>query len=347
MGTRASTQTTETRAGRVVIERFESAVLRGNAAGDPHVRRVPIYLPPSYDASPTRRYPVVYVLTGFTGRGRMLLNDNPWNSALDDRMDRLVASGAAGEMILVMPDCFTRYGGSQYLNSSATGRYEDHVVQELVPHVDSTYRTLADRAHRGVAGKSSGGYGALVLAMRHSDVFGAMACHSGDMCFDYCYRGDVPKFCWLVQQAGGLASWFEKFQAKHQKKSDDMHVLNILGMAAAYSPNPATPPFGIDLPCDLETGAFRDDVWARWLAHDPMVLLDRHLRALRSLRLLYLDCGTQDEFNLQLGARLFARRLAAAGIPHDHEEFDDGHMNVQYRYDVSLPRLSRALAAAG
>src|SRR5262245_47109830 len=120
------------RRGRVVVESFESPLLQGNAAGDPHVRRVPVYLPPSYDASPERRYPVVFVLTGFMGRGRMLLNDNPWSPSLDDRMDTLIESGCP-EMILVMPDCFTRYGGSQYVNSTATGRYQDHVVRELVP----------------------------------------------------------------------------------------------------------------------------------------------------------------------------------------------------------------------
>lgn len=332
--------------GQVVVEEFESAILKGNPAGDPHVRRVPVYLPPSYDASPARRYPAVFVLTGFTGRGRMLLNDNPWSPALPDRMDDLVARGLCGEMILVMPDCFTRFGGSQYLNSTATGRYEDHLIEELVPHVDRTYRTLADRAHRGVAGKSSGGYGTLVLGMRHPEVFGAMACHSGDVYFDYCYRGDIPKFCVAVQDAGGIAAWLAAFESKVQKKPEDLLVLNILAMAAAYSPNPATTPLGIDLPCDLETGALREDVWRRWLEHDPLTLLDRHAAALRAMRLLHLDCGTKDEFHLQHGARIFTRRLSALGIAHQYEEFADGHMNVSYRYDVSLPRLARALAQA-
>src|SRR5262245_51575291 len=188
--------------GRTVIEAFESRVLEGNVAGDPHVRRVPVYVPPSYDHAPDRRYPVVFVLTGFTGRGRMLLNDNPWSPALDDRMDQAIAHGC-DEMILVMPDCFTRFGGSQYVNSTATGRYQDHLVHELVPWIDAHYRTLPSRDHRGVAGKSSGGYGALVLGMRHAATFGAIACHSGDIAFDYCYRPDLPKFCAAIQRAGG------------------------------------------------------------------------------------------------------------------------------------------------
>uniref|UniRef100_A0A832I5Q3 Esterase n=1 Tax=Eiseniibacteriota bacterium TaxID=2212470 RepID=A0A832I5Q3_UNCEI len=332
--------------GRVTIERFESAVLKGNRAGDPHVRRVPVYLPPSYDAAPERRYPVLFALSGFTGRGRMFLNDNPWAPSFDDRLDALIGAGRCGEMIVVMPDCFTRYGGSQYLDSTATGPYATHVVSELVPWVDRTFRTLPDRAHRGVAGKSSGGYGALVLGMRHADVFGAVACHSGDMDFDWCYRGDLPKFLSEVRRAGGVGPWLEAFEAKLHKKHEDFTVLNILGMAACYSPNPDVPPFGIDLPVDLEACAFRPDVWERWLDLDPLRLVERHADALRSLRLLHLDCGTRDEWHLHLGLRRFVRRLAALGVAHDHEEFDDGHMNVGYRWDVSLPKLARALGAA-
>jgi enterochelin esterase family protein len=333
-------------AGRIVIERFESRVLAGNPAGDPHVRRVPVYLPPSYDAEPDRRYPVVFVLSGFTGRGRMLLNDNPWSPALDDRMDALIAAGC-GETILVMPDCLTRFGGSQYLNSSATGLYQDHVVRELVPHVDRSYRTIPAREHRGVAGRSSGGYGALILGMEHPDVFGAVACHSGDMLFDYCYRGDIPRICTPIRRAGGLEPWLTAFEAATQKKGDDFTVLNVIGMAACYSPNPATRPFGFDLPIDVDSGRWRADVWERWLEHDPLNLVERRYDALRSLRLLYLDCGVRDEWNLHLGARQFAGRLDQFRVAHEYEEFDDGHRNVTYRLDVSLPKLARALGAAG
>jgi enterochelin esterase family protein len=330
------------RRGEARLIRFESDVLRGNPAGDAHLRTVPVYLPPSYDHAPERRYPVVFILSGFLGRGRMMLNDDPWRSPIDERMDALIEQGS-GEMILVMPDCFTRFGGSQYVNSSATGRYEDHVVDELVPWVDRTFRTLASRDHRGVAGKSSGGYGALTLGMKHPGVFGAVACHSGDLCFDYCYRGDIPRFCTEVQRAGGLEAWYEGFQRKTQRKHEDFLTLNILGMAASYSPNPATPPFGIDVPCDLASGEFLPDVWRRWMAFDPLEMLDAHADALRSMKLLYFDCGTTDEFHLHHGARMLARRLTRAGIAHEHEEFDDGHMNIAYRYDVSLPKLAAAL----
>jgi enterochelin esterase family protein len=327
----------------VEIVPFESAVLRGNPAGDPHVRRVPVYLPPSYDLEPARRFPVVSVLTGFTGRGRMLLNDSAWSPSLDERCDALIAAGMP-EMIVVMPDCFTRFGGSQYVDSSATGRYETHLVAELVPWVDRTYRTLAAREHRGIAGKSSGGFGALRLGMLHADVFGALACHSGDMLFEYCYRVDFPKACSVLQAAGGVRRFLEAFERNAQKGKDDFLALNILAMAACYSPDPAAE-LGVGLPFDLASGLPRDDVFARWLEFDPLRLLGAHADALRSLRLLYLDCGTQDEFHLHHGARAFSAALSRLGIAHRHEEYADGHMNVAYRYDESLPALARALSA--
>ncbi len=329
--------------GRVEVAEFKSRVLQGNPAGDPHVRRVPVYLPPSYDTSPATRYPVVFVLTGFTGRGRMLLNDNPWSPSLDDRLDALNAAGAP-EMIVVMPDCFTRFGGSQYMDSAATGRYETHIVSELVPWADATYRTLPGRERRGVAGKSSGGFGALHLGMRHPDVFGAIACHSGDMLFEYCYQPDFPKACSVLQAAGGVKRFLEAFEATPQKGKDDFLALNILGMAACYSPEPAAE-LGVGLPFDLASGLPRDDVWQRWLEHDPLRRLPAHADAMRAMRLLWIDCGSRDEYHLHHGARAFARELGRLGIAHVHEEYADGHMNVSYRYDRSLPALARALSA--
>ena len=145
----------EIQRGTIRSERIVSRALEGNLPGDPHVRELHLYLPPGYDQGQTR-YPVAWCLSGFTGRGRMLLNDNPWTPGIADRMDSLLAQGIAKPMILALPDCFTHLGGSQYVNSPALGNYEDHLLQELVPFVDSRYRTLPDREHRGVIGKSSG-----------------------------------------------------------------------------------------------------------------------------------------------------------------------------------------------
>jgi enterochelin esterase family protein len=328
----------------VVWELIGGDVLAGNPLGDPAVRRTPVLLPPGYRADAGRRYPVLYALTGYTGRGPMMLNERSWGMNIQQRLDHLYAGGMP-HAIVVLPDCFTRLGGSQYLNSPATGRYEDYLTQEIVQFVDSHYATIADSSGRGVFGKSSGGYGALIMGMRHADLFGAVACHSGDLAFDLCYKPDFPKAANALNKAGGVEAWWREFEGKTKKGGSDIEVLMILAMAACYSPN-AQAPLGFDLPFDPYTCAVRDDVWARWLAWDPVEMVESTADALRSLRLLFVDCGTRDEYHLYYGARRLVQRLSALGIAHEHEEFDDGHMEIDYRYDVSLPKLARALAAA-
>jgi enterochelin esterase family protein len=249
------------------------------------------------------------------------------------------------EAIIVMPDGFTRYGGSQYLNSSATGRYEDHLVREVVPWVDRRYRTIPRPEARAIAGKSSGGYGALVQAMRHPDVWAAVACHSGDMYFPYCYLPDFPKCLDVLARHGGTVERFLRAWQRMPRKADGalFPAINTIAMASCYSPNRRAR-LGFDLPFDLRTGAIVPAVWRRWLAWDPVQMVARYRRNLRRLRLVYLDCGTRDEYHLQYGARMVARRLRRLGVRLVHEEFPDGHGNVQYRYDRSFTRLSRALA---
>jgi enterochelin esterase-like enzyme len=331
----------------VTIEMPEiaSQALADNPLGDPAARRLPILLPPDYESS-GRRYPVIVGLTGFTGRGLMLLNDSAWGPNLAQRLERLYAAGMP-HAIFVLPDCFTRYGGSQYINSTATGRYEDYVVEELIPWVDAHYRTIPEPEARGLFGKSSGGYGSMILGMRHPDVFGALACHSGDLFFELCYGRDFPAFCNAVNRAGGVEAWWkqtaQKIATVEKLAHEDMEALNILAMAACYSPD-ASAPLGIGLPMDLQTCERIPAVWGRWLEWDPVEQLDRYGENLRALRLLYMDAGIRDEFTLHFGARLMAKRLTERSIPYEYEEFDDGHMSIQYRYDVSLPKLAHALA---
>lgn len=326
--------------GRIAVVRLESQALENNPLGDPNMRELFIYLPPSYDEDAAQRFPVVYCLTGFTGRGRMMLNDNAFSPNIAQRMDRLVASGECREMILVMPDCFTRYGGSQYMNSTATGDYEDYLVQEIVPFVDQHFRTIPDAGARGVMGKSSGGYGALRLGMLHADVFSAVASHAGDCLFEYSYLPDFPKAVRAMN--GDPQAFIERFWKEEKKGKFDVPTLNIIAMSACYSPD-ASAPLGFRFPFDLTTGELDDKVWQQWLKHDPVRMLPRALDNLFKLKLIYLDAGTRDEFALDLGARVLAERLKYYKIDFTHEEFDDGHMNISYRYDRSLPLISAAL----
>jgi len=308
-------------------------VLKGNPPGDPFVRDLIVYLPPGYDSGDDH-YPVVYCLTGFTGRGRQLLNDNAFSPNLATRIDALIADGTIRPMIAVMPDCFTYYGGSQYINSTATGRYEDYLTDEIVPFVDANFRTVADRDSRAVIGKSSGGYGALMMGMRHADLFGLVCSIAGDAYFEYCYPMDFATAFRIIK--GDPSDYMKKFWASEKKGKDFHAALNVIGMSACYSPNGSA----FDLPFDLETGQIRQDVWSRWLEHDPVRLVEKYVENLKSLNLLFIDAGTRDEFNLDLGARILSNKLEEYGVSHIHEEFDDGHFNISYRYERSLQLIS-------
>jgi enterochelin esterase family protein len=325
--------------GTVKILNHTSEVLRGNPPGDKFERELYVYLPPPYEESRDgeKSFPVVYCLTGFTGRGKMLLNDSAFSPNLAERMDKLIDSGKIKPMIAVMPDCFTHYGGSQYINSTATGNYEDYLVREIVPFTDANFRTVADRNSRAVMGKSSGGYGALVNAMRHADVFGLCASHAGDAYFEHCYLPDIPKAFRAIK--GDPKKFLEKFWAEEKKGKNDFPAFNIIGMSACYSPNPEAQ-LGFDLPFDLQTGEIRFDVFNKWLEHDPVRMIEKYADELKSLKLLYLDAGTNDEFALDIGARIFVSRLKELDIDHIHEEFDGGHFNIGYRYDRSLELIS-------
>ena len=325
--------------GTVRTLRHESEALKGNPPGDKHVRDLIVYLPPGYEET-SESYPSVYCLTGFTGRGKMLLNDAAFTPNLAERMDKLINSGAIRPMIAVMPDCFTYYGGSQYINSAATGNYEDYLIDEIVPYVDENFRTVDSREARAVMGKSSGGYGSLIMGIRHPDVFGLVCSTSGDAYFELCYPMDIPKALRAIK--GDPAGFMKKFWSEEKKGKDDFPAVNMIGMSACYSPN-ADSPWGYDLPFDLETGEMRGDVWRRWLEHDPVRLVEKSVENLKSLKLLYIDAGTRDEFALDLGARVLSKRLRDLGVDHIHEEFDDGHFNISYRYNRSLELISEHL----
>lgn len=324
--------------GRVAVDVLQSALLTGNPLFDPATRELPVYLPPSYDTGSTT-YPVLYCLSGFTGAARSWFNFQAWVPSMDERLDRLFASGMP-EMIVVFPDCFTRYGGSQYLDSPATGRYRSWLLQEVVQHVDGRYRTRPECRYRAVMGKSSGGFGALSLAMDHPEMFSAVACHSGDMYFEYSYLPDFPVAARGLEKAGGLAKFLDGIGSAPLSGKEDHAVINVVAMSACYSPNPDSKPHLFDLPFHERTGELIRDVWNRWLEKDPVVRARSGNHRLREMNRIFLDCGRRDEFYLNLGARIFVQELAKSGIPCVYEEFDGGHSNVQFRYDISLRLLA-------
>lgn len=329
---------------RIEQPELVSEVLRGNRLGDPHVRRVTVYLPPGHDNLPDRRYPTVYLLSSHGNSGPGLLNWRPWDVTIKEQLDALIAAGRIGPLIVVMPDMWTRFGGSQFVNSTGMGRYEDYLIHEIVPLVDRNYRTLAHRDHRAVMGRSSGGFGAITQAMHHPEVFGAFACHSGDLYWEFTCLPGLSRMHQRLARYGDLDSFIAQIPEIRPKDGAFWDLIMTVCWAAAFGDNPQHPR-GFDLPIDPQTGALDEDVWRRWLAHDPIRKLDqpRYADALRQMRLAYIDVGSYDEYQLQVGARVLHRKLEALGIPHVYEEYPDGHRHTDYRYAYSLERLYEAL----
>ncbi len=320
---------------------IESRLLRGNPAGDPHVRSLVVLAPPAHD--PTVAVPVVWMIPGHGASQGGFLAHDPWKEGLPQRLGRLHAAGVLPPALVALPDLFTRFGGSQSLDSSATGPYERHLWQELRPALEQRF---AVKAH-GIAGHSSGGYAAIVQAMRHPEIVRGLACHAGDMLFEYSYLPDFPKAASRLRSEGGVEKLVQGFDAAMKKQDNRWYsAINILAMAASYSPREGAP-LGIELPFDPETCEVRPDVWARWFACDPVRMIDvlAYQSALKRQSLVFIDAGSRDEYNLHWGARALVRKLQRAGIPHVYEEFDDGHSGTSYRFDRSLPMLVQALSS--
>ena len=326
-------------AGTVHRLTLDSELLRGNAAGDPHERPVLVYTPPGFDAA--KRYPLFVDIVGYCGSGASHVNWRPFGLSLPERLDRLLAAGKMGPVVAVLPDCFTAYGGNQYVDSGGTGPYARYLIEEVVPFVEKRFPILPGREHRALFGKSSGGYGSLVHGMRHADAWGAFAAHSGDAYFEYVYMTEFPKTVRELEKHGGsLDRFLDAVWAKEKLSNDETMALMMVGMAAHYDPDPAAPR-GFRLPFDPKTGEILQDRWARWLPHDPvrMVYAPGSADALKSLRGIWIDCGTKDQYHLVWGNRMIHRRLEALGVPHEYREFDDDHSDVDYRMDESLPFL--------
>lgn len=324
----------------VCFIRHESEVLKDNALGDPHIRTFPIYLPPQYESAPEERYPVIFGLDGFGGGGMTSLGRRLFFQAKDEMLDALHEGGMPG-VIYVFPDCTTSLGGSQYVNSTATGRYQDYIVQELVPLIDSRYRT---NGLRGCIGGSSGGIGSFTLAALYPDVFQAFADHSGDSAFEICYLSDIPKVVQAMTKYDYDVAAFVKqipdIQPKDEQFSD---LLNMVGMSACYAPNPDVP-MGFELPFDVRTGRLIPEVWAKFLQHDPVRMVERYADNLRRLRYRFVDCGIKDQFHLYTGSRQLDEELTRHSIDHIYEEYDSDHFWLRREQErKTIPQMVAAL----
>jgi S-formylglutathione hydrolase FrmB len=324
-----------------------SEALRGNPLGDPHERPLWVYLPPGYDDDPAARFPSVYVIQGLTGQLDMWRNRTPFRRNFPELADDVFARGGAPPVVVVWVDCWTSLGGSQFLDSPGTGNYLTYLCDEVVPFVDGHYRTAADREHRGIQGKSSGGYGAMVVPMLRPDIWGGLATHAGDALFETCYLPEFRESARALRDEydGSFENFWKDFRSRPaMSKDSDGTLLNDWCMAACYS---ADPDGTVRLPFDPATGELITPVWERWLENDPVRMVPRHADALRSMRAIYIDAGKKDQYFLDLGAEAFRRELEKIGVTDVFFElFDATHMGIEYRYPLSLKYLAERLSAS-
>ena len=331
--------------GKVVCFRHRSGVLRGNLWSDPVERDFNVYLPAGYSES-GKAYVALWDFAAFTNAGPGHLNWKNQGENLPQRLDRLIGSGEMPPVVVPMPDCYSSLGGNQYVNSSSVGQYADYVVDELVPFLSEHVNVVGHRDGRGAFGKSSGGYGALVHAMYYPETWGGLASHAGDIGFEWVYRPAFPRAAAVLSAfKGDHYRFLKKFWRNKYPGSPDYSTLMTLAMAASYDPG-NSPETAIQLPFDLYTCELDMNRWNRWLAHDPLNLLDSYSEQLASLHMLYIDVGSRDQYNIQYGTRAFIRCLEKSGVGHHFEEFDGTHSGMDWRLDISLPMLAKALYAA-
>ena len=334
-------------AGRIDEHVIDSALLRDNPLGDPAERPLWVYVPPGYDADPGRRYPSVYVIQGYTGNIAMWRNRSPYRQPFPETADAVFASGQAPGAIVVYVDAWTRYGGSQFVDSPGTGQYHSYLCNEVVPWVDAHYRTLDAAAHRAITGKSSGGFGAMITPMLRPDLFGALATHAGDSLYELSY---IPEFGKSVRHLrdydGDIWKWWADFQSRPSfTKEADHDLLMLLGVSACFS---ARDDGTVELPFNALTGQLRPEIWQRWLDWDPVRMVPRYADQLRGLTAIWIDAGKRDEWFLDVGATAFREELRGIGVADDvihFELFEATHMGIDYRYPLSLAWLADRIAA--
>jgi S-formylglutathione hydrolase FrmB len=336
-------------AGRLDEHVIESELLRGNVLGDPHERPLWVYVPPGYDDDPTVRWPSVYVIQGYTGHVAMWRNRSPYRQPFVETADAVFASGRAPGCVVVYVDAWTAYGGSQFVDSPGTGRYHSYLCDEVVPFVDTRYRTIADRESRAISGKSSGGFGAMVTPMLRPDLFGALATHAGDSLYELSYGGGLGGIGDAVRALrdydGDVLRWWDDFRSRTSfTKKEDETLLLWLGCSACFSAAEDGTP---ELPFDPVTGVLRPQAWQRWLDWDPVRMVERYADVVRTWRAVWIDAGVRDEWYLDVGAQAFRAELDRVGLPDDRvyfELFEASHMAIDYRYPLALAWLAERLA---
>jgi pimeloyl-ACP methyl ester carboxylesterase len=322
----------------IQVDTIESKELAGNLLGNETMRPLVVHLPEGYSDSSDRRYPSVYLLHGYSNRALYwpygpALAFGALHPPIGEVIARAMERFNAREMIVVMPDGWSRLGCSQWVDSPVTGNFERYVVREVVAHVDRTYRTIPEPQSRGVFGISSGGFGAWHLASRNPEVFGAASLLSADSYFEITHK---PFF-------------YHFYDRIHPNEPDgpiegDIISYMCYGLSQAYTPNVSKPPYYADFAVEYPSGLVIEELWNKWLALDPIVSWEPRLDNLRKLKRLLLDAGYRDEFDLHYGHRILSKHLTESGIGHDFEEHGGTHTSLMFeRIEFSLGWFSDIL----
>jgi hypothetical protein len=320
----------------------ESELLADNPLGDPARRPLYVYRSPGV-VDGARGVPSIYMLQGFSGQLDTWLSRKAFEPTMIEGLDAMFAAGQCPDAVVVFVDAWTSRGGSQFINSTSTGPYLDYLCEEVVPFVDGRYPTSGAR---GLAGGSSGGYGAMVDAMLRPDLFHGFASIAGDALFEYSYQCTFPAVARALRDhfEGSFEVFFDRLaRADRFDWSSFGDAFLVYGCACCYSPDPARPGKAL-LPFDIGTGRLVPDVWEQWLSWDPVRMAPRHADALRGMRRIYLDAGRRDDYFLDLGAQAFASELEKVEAAHTLELFDGDHGTIRYRFPTAVRELLIALA---
>ena len=329
-----------------MVERidFESKILKGNPLKNPTKRKLIVYLPPEYDKKRKDPYPVIFLLSGFYGRGIRFLNeDSLFSPTLPDRFDQMIRKNELPPFIVVMPDGSTKFGGSQYVNSETNGRFMDYICDELIPYVDTHFHTHRNKEVRGVMGHSSGGFGAMALSMIRPDSFRYFCSSAGDSWYEWIYVQPIPMMVKEIDQAKGVSKFLQKYFESPNPLALTSHTQNEtlmnLAMCAAYAPNPKVDTLMGDLYFDLHTGELIPEIWKKFLNWDPVFMVDRYKDALKKMKWIHLEAGLEDEYALHIGHRQISRKLKKYGIPHELTEYPGKHGGHNYRYGMRIKKM--------
>jgi S-formylglutathione hydrolase FrmB len=314
----------------------ESLLLRGNPQGDRSERRCPVLIP--FASAPTNGWPIVFVLSGFTGNGPKAFNVKFGEEAWPVTLDKLVDSGEAPKAIYVFVDAITFWGGSQFIDSAGLGRYESFITEELLPAVRSSFSAREGAAHCAVMGGSSGGYGALHLSSKRPDLFGWCLSIAPDSFFEASLLNEFRTALPVIAKMGGVSAVRRELNDGKLLRRKDWHtIVNVVAMGLAYA---SSEDGSIRWPIDETTGTVKDEVWSEWLKWDPVHFIRDRAANVKKLSGIYLDVGTRDQFQLQYGTRLIANVLKEIGAAADCMEFDGTHFDIGERRADSLAWLA-------